>query len=71
MVQKFDRPTLTTDEKAILSGVKDPLKVAREVLQDLASIGVPVEEEMATVEQAEQTRDGLTRLFSTQRPRRA
>lgn len=71
MVQKFDMPTLTTDEKALLQAAADPLARAKTVLDRLEAIGVDVTDHRAQLDQVEQLRSGLLQQFGANRPRRA
>jgi len=71
MTMKFDMPTLTAEEKALLTSASDPVKRAQLVLDKLARIGVDTSEHQARVDQVEQLRAGLLTEFGSQRPRRA
>lgn len=69
MVQKFDRPVLSADERAYLRGAADPLAKARRTLEDLQRIGINVEADLAQVDMVEQIRAGLIDQFGKNRPR--
>ena len=70
MVNDFSRPTLSNEDKALLRGEAKLFRTAREVLNDLKEIGLPVDDELATVDAVENVRAGLLDRFSTKTPRR-
>ena len=70
MVQRFDDPVLTADERAFLRGAAEPLARARGTLEKLAAIGIDVTDDLAQLDAQEQIRAGLLANFTARRPRR-
>lgn len=66
----MDRPTLSVEERQALLAAEQPLRVAREVLEDLEELGVDLTAERLMLETQEALREGILGRFSAKRPAR-
>ena len=70
MVQRFDEPVLSAEQKALLQNMGDPLKAAKRTLEKLATAGFDVTDDMIHLEAVNAQREGLLSQFSRRTARR-
>lgn len=70
MVQQFNDPVITSDERSFLVSAAEPLKVARRTLDKLEGIGFDVSADRELVDRTEAQRAGLLKQFGALRPTR-
>ncbi|MDA1264427.1 MAG: hypothetical protein O2816_05035 [Planctomycetota bacterium] len=66
----MDRPTLSPEERSSLLAAEQPLRVAREVIDELEELGVDLSAERVQLETQERLRSGILGRFSAKRTRR-